>query len=93
MAQGSQSLRILDGTIHGDIQVGYINSLEDQRDDRRYRFTRFSIDDKRGEIACELEETLTGADGESPPEAGGNFRIIHTDEVRETNTGDLRIYV
>lgn len=93
VAQGSQSLRILDGTIHGDIQVGYINSLEDQRDDRRYRFTRFSIDDKRGEIACELEETLTGADGESPPEAGGNFRIIHTDEVRETNTGDLRIYV
>lgn len=70
VAQGSSSLRLLSGTGIADIQLGYINSLEDQRDNRRYRFTRFALSDKAGRYSFELEETLTGDDGESPPDAG-----------------------
>lgn len=68
-AQGWKSLRLLTGVGAADIQLGYINSLEDQRDDRRYRFKRFKFKDKHGMYDIELEETLTGADGESPPDA------------------------
>jgi hypothetical protein len=67
-SQGSQSLRLLQGTIRGDIPLGFINSLEDQIDNVRYRFTRFMMYDKKGEYVIETEETKTGADGESPPD-------------------------
>src|SRR5690606_11496777 len=93
VAQGSQSLRILSGTGIADIQLGYINSLEDQRDHRRYRFTRFALEDKSGTYTIEMEETLTGADGESPPDSSpdGDFRVIHTGEVRDIHSADLRV--
>lgn len=94
-AQGSRSLRKLSGTGRQNIGLGFINSLEDQRDNVRYRFVRFELDDKNGQISCELEEVLTGADGESPPDEGGadgNFRITDTGDIRATTTGDLRIY-
>jgi len=68
VSQGSQSLRLLNGSGLADIQIGYINSLEDQRDNVRYRFTRFSFNDLRGIYDFEMEETKTGDDGESPPE-------------------------
>lgn len=70
VAQGSKSLRVLSGNGFADIEIGYINSLEDQRDNRRYRFKRFGIDDRHGNYTVEMEETLTGDDGESPPDAG-----------------------
>ena len=70
-AQGWKSLRLLTGVGAADIQLGYIHSLEDQRDDRRYRFKRFKLKDKHGMYDIELEETLTGSDGESPPEPIG----------------------
>lgn len=70
-AQGWKSLRLLSGVGAADIQLGYIHSLEDQRDDRRYRFKNFKLRDKHGIYEIQLEETLTGADGESPPEPVG----------------------
>jgi hypothetical protein len=76
-AQGSQSLRLLSGSGIADIQLGYINSLEDQIDDRRYRFKRFLLADKAGRYDVELEEVLTGADGESPPD----FPIVTFDST------------
>jgi hypothetical protein len=71
IAQGQLSLRILEGTGIADIQLGYINSLEDQRDDVKYRFKRFLFDDKHGAFDIEMEETVVGADGESPPTPTG----------------------
>lgn len=68
VAQGSRSLRRLVGSGYADIQLAFINSLEDQRDDKRYRFTRFVMYDKTGKFDIETEEVLTGADGESPPD-------------------------
>lgn len=70
-AQGANSLRVLSGSGIADIQLGFIHSLEDQIDDRRYRFKRFLMDDKQGSFEIEMEETLTGADGESPPDPVG----------------------
>lgn len=70
-AQGSRSLRVLSGAGIADIQLGYINSLNDTIDDTRYRFVRFVFDDKQGSFDVEIEEVLTGADGESPPEDVG----------------------
>lgn len=69
-AQCAQSKRILSGSGIADIQIGYINSLVDQIDDRKYRFLRYTLDDKRGRYEFELEETLVGDDGESPPVVG-----------------------
>lgn len=95
-AQGTRSLRRLSGTGRQNIGLGYINSLEDTRDNTRYRFTRFELDDKAGQINCELEEVLTGDDGESPPDPGGedgNFRITTDGDIRALTTGDLRVYV
>jgi hypothetical protein len=91
-AQGSQSLRILSGTGMADLILGYINSIEDQRDDRRYRFKRFRRSCKSGEYTIEMEETLTGADGESPPEEGGSFRIVNDGNIRKVSSGHLRVY-
>lgn len=68
VAQGGQSLRLLSGSGIADIQLGFINSLQDQIDDRRYRFVRFTLQDKSGVYDIEMEETLVGADGESPPD-------------------------
>lgn len=67
-AQGAQSLRLLSGTGVSDNQIGFINSLEDQIDNVRYRFKRFKFLDKQGIYDFEIEETLTGDDGESPPD-------------------------
>lgn len=69
-AQGTQSKRLLSGSGISDVQVGYINSLVDRIDNRKYRFIRYTLDDKRGEYQFELEETLVGEDGESPPLVG-----------------------
>ena len=69
-AQGELSKRILSGAGIADIQIGYINSLVDQIDDRKYRFLRYTLDDKQGRYEFELEETLVGDDGESPPVVG-----------------------
>ena len=65
-AQGQRSLRKLSGSVTGDLPLGYINSLEDQRDYRKYRFVRFTQRDKAGIYDIDTEETLTG-DGDVPP--------------------------
>lgn len=69
-AQGALSKRLLSGSGIADIQIGYINCLVDQIDNRKYRFIRYSLDDKAGRYDFELEETLVGEDGESPPLVG-----------------------
>lgn len=69
-AQGVQSKRVISGSAIADIQIGYINSLVDQIDNRKYRFLRFSLNDKIGQYDFEAEETLVGEDGESPPTVG-----------------------
>lgn len=69
-AQGSSSKRILSGSAIADMQIGYINSMVDGIDNRKYRFLRFSLSDKHGQYDFEAEETLVGDDGESPPEIG-----------------------
>ncbi len=70
IAHGEKGKRVLTGSGIADIQIGYIHSLVDTRDNRKYRFTRYSVDDKSGEYDFELEETLVGEDGESPPLLG-----------------------
>lgn len=69
-AQGALSKRLLSGSGRADIQIGYINSMVDQIDNRKYRFVRYALDDKQGQYDFELEETLVGEDGESPPLVG-----------------------
>jgi hypothetical protein len=69
-AQGALSKRLLSGSGITNIQIGYIHALVDRLDERKYRFIRYTLDDKRGRYDFELEETLVGEDGESPPEVG-----------------------
>lgn len=92
IAQGARSLRVLNGSGIADIQLGYIHSLEDQIDLVKYRFKRFVFQDKQGFYEVEIEETLTGADGESPPLP--NDILLAEDGVTPvtTETGDW-IYV
>lgn len=69
-AQGTQSRRILSGSGIADISIGYINSIIDSLDSIKYRFVRFSFDDKEGKYSFEMEQTFVGEDGESPPLVG-----------------------
>lgn len=77
-AQGAQSKRILSGSAIADIQIGYINSVVDGIDNKKYRFLRFALNDKHGQYDFEAEETLVGDDGESPP-ALGSYSLAYSD--------------
>lgn len=90
ISQGSSSLRKLSGSGIGDVQLGFINSLEDVRDSVKYKFKRLSLSDKQGQYTFESEQILVGEGGESPPET--MYRVDHEGNIRSTNAGDLRVY-